>query len=163
MSRRENVFTVDIEWPWRGSATELIECGFTITKTHELNSFEAAINLAGKGLGLAAIPDRNAKAAVERGVLRRIEIEGIAPEGFGKYSICVTYLKSDPEIRAREIFLEQLRSQIAAKENVRKEIISLLVEPDSKKIKSKNQIQLSFEFLQTNCLRSTMVHGNFVQ
>ena len=88
----------------------LIESGFTIEKVHELNSFEAAISMAQRGLGLAALPDRNAQAAVARRELRPIPIDGLAPDALGRYAICATYLKAEAETAARDLLLDQLRA-----------------------------------------------------
>lgn len=87
----------------------LVKAGFTIEKTHELNSFEAAISLARRGLGIAALPDRNARAAVARGELRAVAVEGLAPHALGTYAICATYLKAEAETEARELFLAKVR------------------------------------------------------
>lgn len=72
----------------------LAQNGFRLDNFFELNSFEAAIQLASRGLGLAFLPKRNAAAAVKAGHLRQITVEGVPGNGFGAYQICASYLKS---------------------------------------------------------------------
>ncbi len=74
--------------------TYLVQNGFKLDNFFELNSFEAAIQLASRGLGIAFLPRRNAAAAVKAGRLRQVFIDGVVGKGFGSYQICVTYLKT---------------------------------------------------------------------
>jgi DNA-binding transcriptional LysR family regulator len=74
--------------------TFLGQHGFRLERFFELNSFEAAIQLAGHGLGLAFLPRRNAAAAVRSHLLRPLAVEGLPRKGFGAYRICATCLKS---------------------------------------------------------------------
>jgi DNA-binding transcriptional LysR family regulator len=59
----------------------------------ELNSFEAAIQLASRGLGIAFLPKRNAARAVKDGRLKEIKITELRNTKIGLYKICATYQK----------------------------------------------------------------------
>jgi DNA-binding transcriptional LysR family regulator len=56
----------------------------------EVTSFEAAINLAATGLGVAVVPDRNAAQAVRDGRLRPMKIRGMRRPALLEYAICLT-------------------------------------------------------------------------
>jgi molybdate transport repressor ModE-like protein len=81
--------------------------GFRESEQFELNSFEAAIRLAEKGLGLALLPRRNAQGSVDAGLLRKVEIKGLASD-FGNYTLCATSLAKNqadylPALLRREL------------------------------------------------------------
>lgn len=82
--------------------------GFTLEHLNAFNSFEAAIKNASLGLGIAAIPDRNAAEAVRAGLIRRITIKEIDPTTFGAYEICATVLRNEVEYHLRDVLLSEL-------------------------------------------------------
>ncbi len=73
----------------------LAEHGLNSTLTYEVNSFETAIRLASKGLGIAVVPTRNAKEAVAQKVIRKLKVSNINEKKFGAYGIYASYKKSD--------------------------------------------------------------------
>lgn len=86
----------------------LIQAGILAEQRFELNSFEAAIQLAAKGLGMALLPERNANSAVKQGLLREITVAGL-PKNFGYYRLCATRLKDCPMELSSLALLEELR------------------------------------------------------
>lgn len=91
--------------------TYLVQHGFKLNNFFELNSFEAAIQLASRGQGLAFLPKRNAAAAVKAGQLRQISVEGVPAKGFGNYQICATHLKTMKDDKMLMHVLTELESQ----------------------------------------------------
>lgn len=87
----------------------LIMAGILREQTFELNSFEASIRLASKGLGIALLPERNAMEAVKQKLLREISIQGL-PKNFGKYRLCATRLRDCPMESAVSELLNHLKS-----------------------------------------------------
>lgn len=85
----------------------LITSGILAEQRFELNSFEASIRLASKGLGIAVLPERNAQIAVKQGQLREIRITGLSKH-FGQYRLCASRLKDCPMSAASEELIEEL-------------------------------------------------------
>jgi len=97
----------------------LAGCGFVLDRFHELNSFEAAMRIAAYGLGLALVPDRNAAEAVASGRLRKIDIDELDTETFGRYRICASWLKRNESYKPLQIFRDSLLARFSsAAENV---------------------------------------------
>ncbi len=86
----------------------LILGGILAEQRFDLNSFEAAIRLASKGLGIAVLPEKNAESAVKQGLLREIKVTGL-PKAFGKYRLCASRLKDCPMEPASAALLNELR------------------------------------------------------
>jgi DNA-binding transcriptional LysR family regulator len=68
---------------------QLSRLGIDARREVELNSFEVATKLAADGLGLVALPDRNAARAVRAGSLRPVALAD-APPDLLRYEICAT-------------------------------------------------------------------------
>lgn len=77
---------------------------------HEVNSFEAAIRLTAQGLGIAAIPIRNAQEAVSQKLVREIQVKGILQKNFGAYNICAAFRKDDSSINTIKTLVSELNS-----------------------------------------------------
>jgi DNA-binding transcriptional LysR family regulator len=67
----------------------LAQLGLENSGSHEVSSFEAAINLAAMNLGVAVIPDRNAAHALSKKRIRRIEITDLRQQGLLDYRVCL--------------------------------------------------------------------------
>lgn len=77
---------------------------------YEVTSFEASIRLAQQGLGIAALPDRNAREALKNKTLREVTIRGLRDKKFGPYSICAFGLKHDMETPLLKLLVAKLRA-----------------------------------------------------
>ncbi|MCX6118334.1 MAG: LysR family transcriptional regulator [Proteobacteria bacterium] len=88
----------------------LMTQGFDFEQSFEVSSFESSIQLATRGLGVAFLPQRNAKLAVSNGLLRKLRIRGVSEQGFGQYQICATFLKANAKIKVIESILSELKS-----------------------------------------------------
>lgn len=75
--------------------TFLLDHGFRLDRFYELNSFEAAMRLAMRGVGIAVVPDKNAATYVKDGLLRPLKIKEINPKKFGKHRICASLVKEE--------------------------------------------------------------------
>lgn len=74
----------------------MVENGFDLGLLFELNSFEAAAQLAREGIGIALLPDRSASQRLKRKELRRLKVLG-NKSGFGRHSVCASWLRDQPE------------------------------------------------------------------
>lgn len=77
--------------------------------SYEVNSFEAAMRLSAQGLGVAAIPTRNAEEAVNQGLIRKIRVKGISNKTFGAYNICAAYRKDNASLKTIQILISELK------------------------------------------------------
>ncbi len=87
----------------------LSELNLGSTHLYEVNSFEAAIRLSSQGLGIAAIPTRNAEEAVAQKLIRKIQVKGVPEKRFGAYSICAAYRTDDTSLKIIKILISELK------------------------------------------------------
>lgn len=92
----------------------LSEHGLNGKKYFEVNSFEAAIRFAAEGLGVAAVPKKNAIEATKQGLIRPISIKRINAKQFGNYKICASFLKDDSDNEKIVTIVDQLQKFIKA-------------------------------------------------
>ena len=93
-----------------GIPMALADVGFDNLGQFEITSFEAAINLASMGLGIAVIPDRNAETAVNSGSIVPMKIEGLRSSTSLEYRICLSTLRNSPYQEAIHALYLQLQS-----------------------------------------------------
>ncbi|MGZ3696302.1 MAG: LysR family transcriptional regulator substrate-binding protein, partial [Bdellovibrionota bacterium] len=77
--------------------------GFSGAVSFEIDSFGTAKALANEGVGIAVLPERVAQESSSGTALKKIQLSGFQPAGFGKHRICVTYMadnRADPRIKA---------------------------------------------------------------
>ena len=68
----------------------LESAGFQFRERMEMDSFNAVMAYAKAGLGLAVLPQRLAKSAVEEGSLNPVRVAGFTASGFGRHSFMAT-------------------------------------------------------------------------
>ena len=77
--------------------------------SYEVNSFEAAIRLASQGLGVAAIPIKNAEEALKQKLIRKIDVPGVSNKDFGNYNVCASFRSDNSHLKIINIILERLK------------------------------------------------------
>jgi DNA-binding transcriptional LysR family regulator len=80
----------------------LFENGLPPSGPFEVASFDAAINLAAEGLGVAVVPDRNAAPAVAAGRLRALRVKGLRRPALLTYTVCATRRANEPVSTAQQ-------------------------------------------------------------
>jgi len=80
----------------------------------EVGSFEAAINLAGMNLGIAIVPDRNARQALKEKRIRKLEITNWKDKSFLDYRICVSYLTNSSRIITCQMVTTHVKRMLAS-------------------------------------------------
>lgn len=85
----------------------LSSSGLRMKNAFTLNSFEAAIHLCAKGVGVATMPRSAAKAALQEKKIRELKVRGLKAKPFGRSIIHVSYLKESKN-RMLEPFIQEL-------------------------------------------------------
>ena len=88
----------------------LAQLGLRLERFFELSSFEAAINLAARGLGLAFLPQRNAEPAVRAGRLKTVAVAGLGLSRQTRHVVCATWAAGEGPNPLREALLTELRT-----------------------------------------------------
>lgn len=88
----------------------LVDQGFDLKNIFELNSFEAAIRLAQKGLGIAILPEPTAIEPLKSKRLRKIRIQGISQEHFGEHTVSISLLSANKTNAAITALMKHLKA-----------------------------------------------------
>ncbi|MCX6118799.1 MAG: LysR family transcriptional regulator [Proteobacteria bacterium] len=81
----------------------LIRFNLNPAKIYEVDTFESCRHLAISGIGATILPASIGDKEVKAKSLKKIQLAGVPPQGFGKHRVCATFLKTkseDPKILA---------------------------------------------------------------
>ena len=81
----------------------LIRFNLNPAKIYEVDTFESCRHLAISGIGATILPASIGDKEVKAKTLKKIQLAGVPPQGFGKHRVCATFLKTksdDPKISA---------------------------------------------------------------
>ncbi len=110
--RNQNIFTDTKAHTQQGMSipNALAATGLSNIGQFEVASFEAAIKLAAMNLGIAVIPDKNARQAVLDRRLKLLNISGLRSKEKLQYQVCLTSLSGSSNNDLYDQFGELLSS-----------------------------------------------------